>query len=142
MLIAIGAAAMFFARNYPFGTALRMGPGYFPMILGGLLILFGLYIFTSGLRSAEKIAGSWSLRALIIVPLSLVLFGVLVERAGFVPSMIVLIFGSATASTEFRFVEVLLFSLGLTALCAAVRSEEHTSELQSLRHLVCRLLLE
>src|SRR5947199_1283920 len=28
------------------------------------------------------------------------------------------------------------------AICAAVRSEEHTSELQSLRHLVCRLLLE
>ena len=120
MLIAIGAAAMFFARNYPFGTALRMGPGYFPMILGGLLILFGLYIFTSGLRSAERIAGAWPLRALVILPLSLVLFGVLVERAGFVPAMIVLIFGSATASTEFRFVEVLLFSLGLTALCAAV----------------------
>src|SRR5436853_5304902 len=30
---------------------------------------------------------------------------------------------------------------GLAAVCAA-RSEEHTSELQSLRHLVCRLLLE
>jgi putative tricarboxylic transport membrane protein len=120
MLIAIGAAAMFFARNYPFGTSLRMGPGYFPMLLGGLLILFGLYTFASGLRSGEPIAGSWSLRALVIVPLSLVLFGVLVERAGFVPAMIVLIFGSATASTEFRFVEVLLFSLGLTALCAAV----------------------
>jgi hypothetical protein len=120
MLIAIGAAAMFFARNYPFGTALRMGPGYFPMILGGLLILFGLYTFASGLRSGERIAGSWSPRALVIVPLSLVLFGVLVERAGFVPAMIVLIFGSATASTEFRFVEVLLFSLALTALCAAV----------------------
>jgi Tripartite tricarboxylate transporter TctB family len=120
MLIAIGAAAMFFGRNYPFGTSLRMGPGYFPMLLGGLLILFGLYTFASGLRSGEPIAGSWSLRALVIVPLSLVLFGVLVERAGFVPAMIVLIFGSATASTEFRFVEVLLFSLGLTALCAAV----------------------
>jgi hypothetical protein len=120
MLIAIGAAAMFFARNYPFGTSLRMGPGYFPMLLGGLLILFGLYTFASGLRSGEPIAGSWSLRALAIVPLSLVLFGVLVERAGFVPAMIVLIFGSATASSEFRFVEVLLFSLGLTALCAAV----------------------
>src|SRR5205814_4841963 len=32
--------------------------------------------------------------------------------------------------------------LGLTAASAALRSEEHTSELQSLRHLVCRLLLE
>jgi len=34
--------------------------------------------------------------------------------------MLVLIFGSATASTEFRFVEVLLFAIGLTALCVAV----------------------
>ena len=54
------------------------------------------------------------------VALSLVLFGVLMERAGFVPAMIVLIFGSATASTEFRLVEVLLFSLALTALSVAV----------------------
>jgi putative tricarboxylic transport membrane protein len=120
MLICIGAAAMFFARNYPFGTALRMGPGYFPMLLGGLLILFGLSILASGLRRPEKIAGSWSPRALVILPLSLVLFGVLMERGGFIPAMIVLIFGSATASTEFRFLEVLLFSLGLTALCVAV----------------------
>src|SRR3954447_17855140 len=102
MLIVIGAAAILVARNYPFGTALRMGPGFFPIVLGGLLIAFGLYMLASGLRQAEKIAGSWSLRALIILPLSLVLFGVLMERAGFVPAMIVLIFGSATASTEFR----------------------------------------
>jgi len=120
LLIAIGAAAIFLARNYGFGTALRMGPGFFPIVLGGLLILFGLAILTSGLRSNEKIAGSWSLRALVMLPLSLVLFGVLMEHGGFVPAMIVLIFGSATAGTEFKLVEVLLFSLGLTAVCAAV----------------------
>ena len=120
LLIAIGAAAMFMARNYGFGTALRMGPGFFPILLGGLLIVFGLYMLASGLRQPEKIAGSWSLRALIILPLSLVLFGVLMEHGGFVPAMIVLIFGSATAGTEFKLVEVLLFSLGLTAVCAAV----------------------
>ena len=120
MLIGIGAAAVLIARNYPFGTALRMGPGYFPVILGGLLIVFGLAILAYGLRTREKIAGSWSLRALIILPLSLVLFGVLMEHAGFVPAMMVLIFGSATASTEFKFAEVLLFSIGLTALSVAV----------------------
>ena len=54
------------------------------------------------------------------MPLSLVLFGVLIERAGFVPAMMVLIFGSATASNEFRLIEALLFSIGLTALCVAV----------------------
>ncbi len=117
MLIAIGAAAILVARNYPFGTALRMGPGF---LLGGLLIVFGLTILAIGLRQGESMAGSWSLRALIILPLSLVLFGLLMEYAGFVPAMLVLIFGSATAGTEFRFVEVLLFSIGLTALSVAV----------------------
>jgi hypothetical protein len=120
MLIAIGAVAILIARNYTFGTSLRMGPGYFPVVLGGLLILFGLYILAMGLRRSEKIEGAWSIRGLIILPLSLALFGVLIDRAGFVPAMLVLIFGSATASTEFKFVEVLLFSLFLTALAVAV----------------------
>jgi putative tricarboxylic transport membrane protein len=120
LLIAIGAAAILIARNYAFGTALRMGPGFFPIVLGGLLILSGLYTLASGLRSSEAIKGSWSLRALVILPLSLVLFGVLMEHGGFVPAMLVLIFASATASTEFKFVEVLLFSLALTALSVAV----------------------
>ena len=58
MLITIGAAAILVARNYPFGTALRMGPGFFPVILGGLLIVFGLTILAVGLRSGESLAGS------------------------------------------------------------------------------------
>jgi hypothetical protein len=120
LLIAIGAAAILIARNYTFGTALRMGPGFFPIVLGGLLILAGLYTVGSGLRSGETISGSWSARALVILPLSLVLFGVLMEHGGFVPAMLVLIFASATASTEFNFVEVLLFSLALTAVSVAV----------------------
>jgi len=120
LLIAIGAAALFIARDYTFGTALRMGPGFFPIVLGAMLILFGLYILATGLRSGMQIEGSWSLRALIILPLSLVLFGVLMEHGGFVPAMLVLIFGSATASTEFKFLEVLLFSIALTALAVAV----------------------
>ena len=128
-LIAIGAAAMLMARDYAFGTALRLGPGYFPNVLGGMLFVFGIYILAVGLGKSEKLEGSWSLRALIILPLSLVLFGVLMDPpevlqgrvpGGFIPAMLVLIFGSATASTEFKFIEVLLFSIFLTALCAAV----------------------
>ncbi len=120
LLIATGTVAIFIARNYTFGTSLRMGPGYFPVVLGATLILFGLYIMATGLRAGETLSGPWSLRAIVIIPLSLVMFGLLVERAGFVPAMLVLIFGSATASTEFRLLEVLLFSLFLTALCVAV----------------------
>ena len=120
MLIAIGGFAVFVARNYEFGNSLRMGPGYFPTGLGGTLVLFGLYILVNGLRKAEKLQGSWSLRALVILTLSLVLFGALIDRAGFVPAMMVLVFGSALAGREFRFVETMLFTIFLTALCAAL----------------------
>jgi len=81
MLVAIGAAAMFISRDYRFGSALRMGPGFFPTILSGVLIAFGIGITVVGLGSGEKIKGSLSIRALVMLPLSLVLFGVLMEKA-------------------------------------------------------------
>jgi hypothetical protein len=116
MLIVTGAGAIIIARNYAFGTSLRMGPGYFPSVLGGLLCLFGLYLVAMGLHRKERMEGrGWSLRALIVLPLALVLFGLLMEHAGFIPALVVLIFGSALAGKEFKFVEVLLLAIGLTA---------------------------
>jgi hypothetical protein len=98
-----------------------MGPGYFPSVLGGLLILFGLYLVAAGLRRKERMVGSnWSLRALIVLPLALVLFGLLMEHAGFIPALLVLIFGSALAGKDFRIVEVLLLAVGLTAFSVAL----------------------
>jgi hypothetical protein len=121
MLIVVGGGALFIARNYQFGSSLRMGPGYFPVILSAALVIFGVYFVLQGLRAgAEKLEGSWSLRALIIVPLSLVVFGLLIDRAGFIPAMLALIIISAAASKEFRLVEVLLFSVFLTAMCVIV----------------------
>jgi uncharacterized membrane protein len=96
-----------------------MGPGYFPRVLGGILILFGIYIMATGLRSQEKIKAHWSVRALIVLPLSLILFGVLMDHAGFIPALAALIFGSAAAGKEFKFVEVLLLTVVLTVLSVA-----------------------
>jgi hypothetical protein len=120
MLIAIGAVAVFIARDYPFGTALRMGAGFFPVVLGVVLMLFGLTFALRGLRDSARIEGNWSLRALIVLPLAFVAFGVLMEHAGFVPAMLALTVGSAAAGTEFRIGEVLALSVLLTALCVAL----------------------
>src|SRR5262245_11075464 len=120
MLIALGAAAMIIARDYPFGTTLRMGPGYFPTVLGAVLCLFVLFLTGRGFRSSDAISGDWSARALIVVPLSLVLFGLLIDRAGFVPALMVLIIGASSAGKEFKLVEVVLLAVGLTAFCVAV----------------------
>jgi len=120
MFLATGAAALVIARKYPFGTVLRMGPGYFPTVLGGILVLFGIALIVTGWRRPEPIPGGWSPRALILLPLSMVAFGVLVERAGFIPAMVVLVFGSAAAGREFKLGEVLLLTVVLTALSVAV----------------------
>jgi len=115
MLIVTGAAAVILARDYAFGTMLRMGPGYFPSVLGGVLVLFGLYLLAQGLRGGEMIEGNLSLRALIVLPLSLVMFGLLMDHAGFVPALMALIVGSAAAGSEFKLTEALLLAAGLTA---------------------------
>lgn len=123
MLTAIGAGAVFLARDYPFGTALRMGAGFLPMVLGVALILFGIYFIARGSRISartERLAGPWSLRALVILPLAFVLFGVLMEHGGFIPALLALIIVSAAAGTEFRLGEVLALSVLLTAACVVL----------------------
>jgi hypothetical protein len=120
MFAGTGAGAMFIARHYPFGTTLRMGPGYFPVVLSGILILFGVYVMLRGLRKNEKIQGNWSLRALIVLPLSIVAFGILMDLAGFIPALAALVFISAASGREFRLVEVLLLTLFLGALSVAM----------------------
>ena len=42
LYIAFGAVGFYIARDYGFGQASRMGPGYFPSVLSGLLLAFGL----------------------------------------------------------------------------------------------------
>ena len=120
MFFGTGAGAMFIARNYEFGTALRMGPGYFPRVLGGILMVFGLYVMLRGLRTNAKIQGNWSLRALAILPLSMVFFGILMELAGFIPALIAVVFISTASSKTFKFVEVLLLTFFLGLLSVAL----------------------
>lgn len=116
MFIGTGVIAMFMSRDYPFGSALRMGPGYFPSVLGGILVAFGVYVLLQGLRKQEEVVGNWSVRALIILPLSMVVYGFLIEHVGFIGALIGLGFVSAAAGREFKFIEVLLATISLTVL--------------------------
>jgi hypothetical protein len=112
--LGVGGLGIFMAQNYPMGTALRMGPGYFPIVLSGMLILFGIYCFMQGLLKPEKLPGNWSPRALLILPIATLVFGLLMEHAGFIPALIALVFSSAYAGSEFKFIEVVLMAIGLT----------------------------
>lgn len=119
--IVTGAVAIWIARDYPFGSALRMGPGYFPTVLSGIMILFGIAIMTAGLKNPEKLKGSnWSIRALIVLPISTAVFGWMMEEAGFIPAMLTLIPLSAASGREFQWKEVLLLTIGLTVVSIVI----------------------
>jgi hypothetical protein len=120
MFFGTGVGAMIVARHYPFGTTLNMGPGYFPMVLGGILIVFGAFITFRGLRKNEKVQGPWSLRALIMLPLAIVAFGILMKLAGFIPALAALVFLSAASGREFKFKEVLFLTIFLSVLSVAM----------------------
>ena len=77
MYAAIGLGAIFIARDYNLGSSVRMGPGYFPTVLGGLLALVGFVsIARSFLRVGEAIE-PFFWKGIILVLGSAVLFGLL-----------------------------------------------------------------
>jgi hypothetical protein len=118
--IVLGAIGMWMARDYPFGSALRMGPGYFPSVLGGMMIAFGVAVLLMGVKNNEKIKPGFSWRALIVLPIATVAFGVTMEEAGFIPALLLLIPISAAASREFKWIEVGLLTVGLTIMSLAI----------------------
>ena len=120
MLLVIGLVAGWIAQDYKMGTVMRMGSGYFPTILSGILVLFGLALIARAAKTTDSIQGGWSFRALIILPIAFALFGYLLDRAGFVPAMFVLILGSAIAGSEFKLLEVLGLAIFMTAMCIAI----------------------
>jgi putative tricarboxylic transport membrane protein len=120
ILIGIGAAAMFISRNYRFGSAVRMGPGFFPTLLGGVLTGFGLCIMIVGLLRKEKFQDRLSFRAFVLLSLSLVLFGILMTHAGLIPAVAALVFLSAVSGRGFKVMEVLLLTVVLTVVSVAL----------------------
>ena len=110
VFVLIGALAVVVARDYPMGTAMRMGPAYFPTILGGFLIVLGAWVVARGLRWGDKVKGEWGWKPLAFVVLSIVLFGFLLERFGLVPALVAMFFAAAAGGCEFRFREVLVLA--------------------------------
>ena len=116
-----GAVAFWIARDYAFGTASRMGAGYFPTVLSGLLMFFGVLALLRGITKRGAPFGTFALKPALIITASTVVFGLLLTRAGLIISLIVLILGSASASSKFRFEwRATLLALGLIAFCVLV----------------------
>src|SRR5574341_1313761 len=102
------------------GAAMRMGPAYFPTILGGLLAVLGGLTLARGLLRPGPPLGTFAINELVLVLGATVLFGFLLRRAGLVVSLVLLVLVSAVASRRFHWPTALLLAGGSAAFCAAV----------------------
>lgn len=120
MFVAFGLFFLVVARNYQMGSAVRMGPAYFPMVLGGILAVLGaIVIFQSLVIEGSKIP-KLSFKPIFFISLSLVLFGYLLQPLGFVLSLVVLIFVSAFGGHEFKAREVAILTVVLILFAVLV----------------------
>ncbi|MFG1345467.1 tripartite tricarboxylate transporter TctB family protein [Xanthobacter autotrophicus DSM 431] len=120
LFIALGALFAWQTQDLPMGTAVRMGPGYFPLVLSGLLALLGLAVLVSGLRFPGEMPSGIAWRALLILTFSVVFFGFAVRPLGFLPALAISVFASALASTKFRLVTAFANTLVMTVFAWAV----------------------
>jgi hypothetical protein len=122
MFIAFGLAAVIIARDYPMGTAMRMGPGYFPTYLGAIMMVMGAIIAARGLaqRAADEATKGFAWRPLIVLSGAFIAFGIAMESLGFIPALLILIMLSALAGKEFRLLEVVLLTAVLIVAAVGI----------------------
>lgn len=119
-LLAMGAAGIIGASQLRMGIALRMGPGYVPMILSVCLVLFGIAVLIRALRIEGPPIGRWPWKEGGYVFLAILFFAVFVERLGLAVSTMGVVLLASLASPERRWLHIVLFALGLVVLCVGV----------------------
>jgi hypothetical protein len=120
LFVGLGAFALIYGTKYTIGTAARMGPGYFPRILGILMVVLGLVLTFRALRSKGDAVPAWKWRPTLLVLGSVVLFGAVVKLLGMAISTVLLIVVASAASHEFRVKEALISGVALAVLAVGV----------------------
>jgi hypothetical protein len=121
IFIAFGLAFAVMATSYEIGSTLRMGPGYFPFVLGCMLVLLGGLITARGFLAGDGEAiGAIPWRAVGLILAAVLFFGLTVRGLGLVPSTFVTALVSGFASRRTSLVTGLLVTVGLTILCILV----------------------
>jgi len=117
VFVGVGAAFGYAATGYPLGTAFRMGPGYFPLILAGALVVLGAAIMIKGLTpaAADEASGPVPWRGMLLLVAALIFFGTTVRGLGLGPALFVAAFLAALASRRNGLGGALLLAAGLAA---------------------------
>lgn len=121
LFLLIGVAGIYFGQDLAFGSARRMGPGYFPSIISGLIMVIGLLIAAKSLRVDGPGIERIHIRPILMLMIALAVFGFLISKIGVVITSILMIVIAAYARREkVNLVETLLFGVIFAAFVVLV----------------------
>lgn len=118
--IFISLLTLTISERYPMGTAARMGPGFFPFILGSILALLGFSVAARSLFAQEVKMDPFFLRPLVLILGAVLAFAIFVEPFGLVLAILGLVVISSLAEAKFRLWKVILLCLMLASMGVGV----------------------
>lgn len=120
--IALGGFFVYQCLNLELGTAFRMGPGYFPLILAVILTMLGIVVLVQSARVKGEPMGPLAFRGMLFILPAPVFFGLTVRGLGFVPSLFFTALIAAFASQRMKPGMALILALAITIFSAVVFS--------------------
>jgi hypothetical protein len=120
MFCGFAAVAILAARGYSLGAAGRMGPGYFPLLLGGVLGLLGAILIGGSLVLDGEPVPRVHIFPLLVIAIAVCLFGLAIEPLGVVIALAVLTIVTAWAGPQFRLTEAVTLAVVLIAFSVGV----------------------
>lgn len=120
LFAAVGVGAIVLGSRYTLGSAARMGPGYFPRVLGMLLVALGAMLALRALSVDGPKVERFRWWPTLLVLGSVVVFGQIVQTVGLALSTVLLIVVASSASREFRWKEALVAGVALATLATGV----------------------
>jgi Tripartite tricarboxylate transporter TctB family len=120
VFMAIGLAGVYFGSDLSFGTAARMGPGYFPIILSWTIFAIGAVVGFKGLTIEGPRIEPVQLRPILIIIAAILAFGYVIEKLGLAITAALLTVLAGYARRDVNLWETLLLAAGLALFCVGL----------------------
>jgi hypothetical protein len=120
MFLVFGSGFAWAAQAYQMGSAVRMGPAYFPTVLGGLLAVLGLVVFLQSFVVRGDGVGRFYIKPVLLVLGGVIIFALLLRPLGLIAATISLIFVAALGGYDFRWKEIAILAACLVVFALLV----------------------
>lgn len=116
----LGIVGIIFGRDLAFGSAARMGPGYFPILISGLLIVVGVAVMAKSMTIEGPQIQRFALRPIIFVNAALLVFGFAIESLGLAVTSVLMTLIAALSRNDTKWRQMIVFSIGLAIFAVVV----------------------